>query len=185
MFKKTHIKLGIALVLALTVSSFNAGARGFGAGPGIRNPHNGILRYGNTPFRRVCLALSGQPWDINLGTDQVELCRFGIGGVSSIGFESFKEQGTTNNAIAAFQAGNQSCDAAGGDTVDTTDLDGGFVEVCLFGDGSLIETNVLSAGPDSDQGAALQRALNQPLDAAPLNSDGDANNDNNGNDTDS
>jgi putative hemolysin len=151
---KTLNKSALALIGICTVGTI-VHARGFGAASGAHRAPAAV----NPPFRRECLVAGGQPWNINLGTDQVELCRFGKGGVSSIELMLYLEQGTPAQSIQAFLAGPQSCDAAGGETDDTTDLDGNAVEVCKFSDGSLIETDVLSAGPDSSEGQGLANAL--------------------------
>lgn len=114
-----------------------------------------------TPSQRTCRIAGGQPWVIWFtrdSADDLELCRFGDAAIGSFAFFSQTVLKESTEAVNAYFQ-SQSCEQRHGQIRQGRDSDDFAFTVCVFSDGSAIETQTLSLGPD----AAANRQLTEQL----------------------
>jgi putative hemolysin len=112
----------------------------------------------NNPQIRICRQLGGEFVAANTDTDQIGLCRFGQAYIGSIDLVRFVDK-SSPDSIETYTNNIQSCEPYA-QTKQVQILQGPCLNVCVFSDGSIIESQTLSNGRQNFNNAKLNKALN-------------------------
>ena len=83
------------------------------------------------------------------GSDQVGLCKFGNAYVGALDVLYYKNKESNPTSFQEYKNGNTSCS---GDVIDAQILQGDSLQLCRYGDSSVIEMNTLQSGSGSNPG---------------------------------
>lgn len=113
------------------------------------------------PQIRICNQFEGTFITAQLGTDQVGLCQINQSIIGSLDLLYFKseEQKNITQSIQTYMDGIQACEPYGSTTVVEVIQGGPSIEVCLFNDRSMIESNTLKKGSSNLENANLNKIL--------------------------
>jgi hypothetical protein len=113
----------------------------------------------SNPQIRVCHQLGGVFVAVNSGSDQIGLCKFGSAYIGTIDLIHFVDKSITAQSIETYTNSIKSCEPYA-ESAQVQVLQGPILNVCLFSDGSIIESRTLSTGRENLNNAKLNKALN-------------------------
>jgi hypothetical protein len=110
------------------------------------------------PQIRFCHQSEGTFIVANTENDQVGLCRFSSATIGALDLLDYQTKKTPVQSLRSYIDGIQLCEPYG-ENVTITIVQGPTLQVCRFGDGSMIDMQTLLAGREASQNAALNKAL--------------------------
>ena len=114
----------------------------------------------SNPLIRTCNVTGGVFHVIKLDEDQVGFCQYGKSMIDALTVMDSATARDESAAKLAALGAETDCESAAGEAVATEDLDGAKFNLCVFEDGSIIETETLARGSADADNAALVQALN-------------------------
>ena len=122
--------------------------------------------FAEAPFARTCRIEGGQPWTVDLHTkNDLMLCVFNGAAVGAAEFAVYKWGKGQGESLKVFLGQNSQlnansvCADLNADQRISKDSEGNSWSLCVFADGSVVESNTLAGGVSSPQNEALVQAL--------------------------
>ncbi len=114
----------------------------------------------NNPQIRICHQKNGEFLSVDLGNDQVGLCKIGNSYVGALDLV-YLAQNQTSESLISYAQREKNCQGNEVQVVisDDANLKTNFKTLCQLSDGSLIDIDTLNSGRDSVENSALNMAL--------------------------
>lgn len=116
--------------------------------------------WAENPLIRICRTTGGTFHEVQIPSDSVAMCQYGSALITSLSILKVTSSRSKCLAVQAFEKSNgTACETAGGELVSAVDAEGATFSMCLFHDGSMIESQTLELGPSSENNQGLVQAL--------------------------